>query len=310
MNKVCKKISIIAVCALGVGLVVGILGFVMGGAQSIVLEKNGFRVLSSADYEEVDYVDETFADVKSLKVDVDYFDKVILSEGSTFSVKGNNAKSLGGLDASLNAGTLTVSTKKSHGIQLFNFGFFTSKAVNSGTLEITYPSGATLDKVDLIIDLGNLEMYDLNADKIMLDVDTGKAYLERISASTLNGDMDLGDIEMKDADIKSSTIKCDTGQVKIKNIQSEGMDIDSNLGSVYVEGTLKGKNVFDIDTGDLELILNQSRGETSYFIDTDLGNVNIDGDNRFGSIENRVSGSTSDLHINSDLGDVKIMFNK
>ena len=309
MNTVYKRIAIVAGCIFCVGLLLGIAGFVLGGANSVLFENGRFRVMGSADKEEIDYVDETFENVKDIIIDVDYFSKVILKEGTTFSVKGSNPKSLGGLEAKNTSGTLTVSDSKKRGHLIMDFGFFNNwNLVGDGVLEITYPANANLGKLEVNVNLGDVEISDLNANKIFTDLDAGDISVARISTEQLSIILDLGNCDIDDANAKNSEISCDSGNINIKNFESDGIEVDSSLGDVTIDGSLRGKSDIDLDAGDLKLNLKQSMDDTAYFIETDLGDIVINGDKRRGLVENRIMGAQHNLNLKTDLGNVSLNF--
>ena len=334
MDKACKIICIVAAAALGVGIVFAGIGYFFGGANVIALEKPGFKVIDKDDKNEMDIIDETYTDVKNIKVDVSYFNKVILREGDSFSVKGKNPKHLGGLQANLSAGTLAVTDAKRGKDSIFNFGFITPFGINTfgrfdqEDLIITYPSGSTLGAIELNIDTAKLEVSKLTADRIeatlnlgdtsigditcktlIINTDTGDVSINNVKCDSITMDLDLGKCEIDGIVTEKAILKSDTGDIDITDIESNGSEIDCNLGDLTVKGKLLGKSTIKMDTGTINLDLRQSRDETSYFIETDLGSVNVNGNKSSGSVENRIPGAANTLNINSDLGDVKVSFN-
>ena len=334
MNKVCKTISIVAACVLGLGLLLAGIGYVFGGANSVILEKTGFRVIDSTDKDEVDIVNETYTDVENIVVNVSYFSKIILREGDSFSVKGSNPKIQGGLESSLNAGTLSVSDSKKGSKFVMNLGFTNLFGIGpySGykqeALEITFPKGASLGKVEIISNMGDVEISDLKADRLEANLDLGDSSIDDVTCDTAIIDSDSGKVTIKNMECKSidvildlgaciinglktdeARIESDSGKVDITDIESNGTELSLSLGDLSVKGKLLGNSIIEMDSGSVMLDLRQSRDDTSYSIETDLGSVNINGNKSTGSVENRIPGAKNNLNINSDLGDVKVSFN-
>lgn len=310
MNKACKKIAIVAVLLLAIGLVIAVVGFVLGGTNAIIKDNNGFRVIKSSDTTEIDIVDETFSDVKNISINIDNMDNVVLKKGDSFSVKGRNPKINGGLNATTKNGTLNVSTNKTSGWFIFNFGFLNFWENNEiGNLEITYPENAFLENVDIDIDLGDLQISDLRTDRLSAILDMGSLTLEKSEPKKLILDLDLGACNIDEVSFDNAEIECDKGDVSLFGIDSKGLKLECNMGSVNFEGTLLGKSDLQLDLGSAELTLNQSRTDTSLNISVDLGDVTIDGADK-GSIEENPSGSNNNIEIDAEMGSVDIDFMK
>lgn len=330
MNRACKVIAIVASVVLGFGLILAGIGFIFGGMNSVILEKTGIKVLNSDDIGEIETVDETYTDVTNIKVDVSFFDKIVLKEGDTFSVKGSNPKRLGGLEASLDAGSLLVSDSRIGDKSIINIGFilpFSFAERSNQILEITYPSDASLNRVELDVDAAKVEITDLKADKIegnldfgdltikntnssviIFNLDSGSATLENVECDSIDVDLDLGALEIDGLKTNKTNIDSDSGSVDIKNIESQGAEISLNMGALKIEGMLLGNSEIEMDLGDAVLDLKQSRDETSYSVETSLGSVTINGNKNTGTIENRIPGSKNNIEVSSDSGDIKITF--
>lgn len=311
MNKVCKKISLIAVIILAVGIGVFGVGFFLGGTNPILFEDGHFIVFDKNNRDEVDIIDETFSKVENITIDVDYFDKVVLKEGDTFAVKGSNPKVLGGLKATLDGGTLTIADYSKETLWIMNFGFFNGfGSKDNGPLEITYPSDAVLGDVILNVNMGSVEISDLKANNIAATLDMGDINLDRVESDDIALDLNMGSCDINGMTVEKSFISLDAGDLDIKGVKSGGLEVDSNMGKVSIEGVLLGKSTFEMDMGDLTLLLAQSKDETSFSVNLDLGSVRVNGEKRDGSMENTIKGSKNSIIINSDFGDVKMDFEK
>ena len=309
MNKALKTISIIAVIVLAVGIGLSILGFVLGGANSIYLEKGKFRVINSMDEDEMDIIDETYSNVKNVKIDIDTFSKVVFKEGDSFSVKGRNLRVMGGIEAIQQGETLSIQNKNKGQIFLIDFGFFNRIGIkNNEDLEITYPANTTLNHVEVNIDLGDMEVIGLNAKKIDMELDMGNLNIKESKADSISLDLNLGDCELRDTEFRDADISIDTGNLKAFNFVSDGLEIVNSLGDVNIEGILNGKSEFDMDAGNIKLDLDQYEDDTSLSIESDLGTTVINGQKSGGSVENKIAGAKNSIKIVSDLGDIRINF--
>ena len=93
-------------------------------------------------------------------------------------------------------------------------------------IKITVPEGTQLTSVKAHLDLGDLKLEDISADKLT------------ISES-------LGDIKINGCVFKSAEITENLGDIKMDLPGSEedyGMDLDVSLGDIKVNGENKGNN--------------------------------------------------------------------
>ena len=340
-----RKFAIIAAVILVAGLILAGIGFLSGGMKSVEwVRGKGFVVASEEDNDEIVKVDETFDSFKDIDLNIDTLEKITLKEGDTFSVVGENYEKLGGLKAELQGEKLIVSSQ-SENLKIMNFDFIS--AGKKCEVVITYPKDALLGNVVLKSSLSDLEVHGMNAGDLNFDVDTGDVLIENVKSNSVIGDVDLGECELRGIESENLDVTADTGDLTMENVNSNKSDFEISLGTAEFTNVNLGSSEVKVDTGDVigtdfranGLIMDVSLGsikltnaiiegtseivadtgdvniefamkesDFSYVIDTDLGDVKINGEKKNGSVNVINNASTSSLKIAVDLGSVTLAF--
>jgi DUF4097 and DUF4098 domain-containing protein YvlB len=347
MTKGTKRLTLICVIVLALGIVIGGAGLLMGGMQSVSWGAGGPKIFDENDASQMIVIDERYDGFKNIEINIGYLDKIIIKEGTTFSVKGQVRESHGGLIAELDGGTLTVKNK-STGLILggFSIGPFFNTEKTENRLEVTYPAGTKLSSLNLNTDLSDVEITGLAADKAVIDNDSGDMKISGITGTklTINNDLgdtllenvtegrieidnasgsltlkditggtlfidnDLGEVKAENIDVESADCNNANGDLTYLNFRSGGLKLDNDLGETKISGVLEGISTIENDNGDLKLDLNQPENALSYDIDSDLGDTKVNGKAYGGSAKNSISDARNVLKINSRLGDVTLNF--
>ena len=180
---------------------------------------------------------------------------LIVKEGSDYSLDYRATENLV-MAYKVENGKLIISQKKK-GSMIGN---------NSAVLTLTVPADTQLERVDVGIDVGDVELKNLNADYIEADVD-------------------VGDITVEHAALGQGVIESDTGDVKVKNSSFVQLDISSDVGDVDVESS--------IDISDYSYDLKTDVGEVEVYT-SDYGKKYIK------------DGKNGKVYIRADVGDISV----
>ncbi len=148
-----------------------------------------------------------------------------------------------------------------------------------------------LDKVDIELGAGSMEIGEMVADKVLLEVGAGQ--------------------------IKASQIACDTfdvsvglGEILIDNMQVEKLQGEVAMGHLYLSGAIYEKADVECGMGSLEMVIDGAQADFDYDIDCGMGNIDL-GDDSYGGIaqEKRTSnGASKKMIVKCAMGDVDISF--
>jgi DUF4097 and DUF4098 domain-containing protein YvlB len=127
-------------------------------------------------------------------------------------------------------------------------------------ITITLPEGTELTSASLTMDMGNLEIYDINVADMTITANMGNIELSNIITENLNIEADMGNIELKDCSVTVGTYEasmgnieadgnfssiqavCDMGAISITgdNLKEVRMDLETSLGSIEINGKSVG----------------------------------------------------------------------
>lgn len=157
-------------------------------------------------------------------------------------------------------------------------------------------------KCDLTITVPeDVEIVDLQ-----VELDLGNMDISQIEADTADIRLDLGDLDVKNCSFTKSTIETDLGDMKIA---------DSNLGNATVESDLGNVKVLDCEFEDLEVVADlgnievKSKTDLTDFqiqAEVDMGNLEINGKNYKEAYEQ--AGSDGRLIVNASMGNATVTY--
>lgn len=148
-----------------------------------------------------------------------------------------------------------------------------------------------LDKVDMELGAGVMELSRLDADKVLLEVGAGQIVLSEAVAETLDVTVGMGEIIVKD-------LTADKLLGKV------------GMGHLYLEGSIYDKADVECAMGSLEMVVKGSQDDFDYDIECGMGNIKI-GDNSYGGVaqeKNIDNGASGKMIVECAMGDVNISF--
>ena len=326
-----KKITLIPLIIIIVGVCLAFAGFAAGGMQIPWVDRDGWHTSRGhSNLGALITVDETYKGVKAIDVRVDFVDRVTFKEGSEFAVRGQNYERLGGLKAENSDGVLKVDATRDKRLRGISLSDWQSWLADDTWIEITYPKNAGLgavsveigagqlsvngisaDKLDIVNDFGNVEVTDAGTGTMSVNLSAGDVKVANVSADTLKIINDFGKITLDGASADSLTIKNSAGDIRADSVNTGLLDVVSDFGSVrFGNLVFSGKAEIDQNSGEVELKLDMSEADVSYELTTSAGSVNVDGRKSGGSVINRNSGAAANLIVNSDFGGINVKFLK
>ncbi len=130
----------------------------------------------------------------------------------------------------------------------------------SAKVNVTVPRDTQLDEVGVVLDLGDIRMFDLSMNELDMKASLGNVNLSNVVvAKTADLELNLGDLDVEnctineadvkmdlgDTDVKATigklTVKCDLGDIKVSPINQDAkLDLKCDLGDVTVNGNKMG----------------------------------------------------------------------
>ena len=187
-------------------------------------------------------------------------------------------------EVSLDGGTLTITQrgKVKNSFNLFNIGKNTAK------LEVTIPSDAKITKFTSQIDICDMEIAGFSAED-----------------AEIHGN--VGDIDVNGAAFGSSVITLNTGDLDVEKTALGSGTISVNTGDIDVKQSAFGNLNVTGDVGDIDVELTEDRQAYAIDLSTDIGDVEVFGDDEGKSFSQQGSGSSSpSLTVKNHIGDIKV----
>ena len=265
-----KKIVLIPLIILIIGVCLALAGFAAGGLQGFWVDRGGMH-LKGADLGDLIKVNETYKGFKNIQVNADYIGRVTLKEGDGYTVRGENYERYGGLAASLNGDTLEIEAKREKK-WLANFGLDELWDTESTFLEITYPKGADLGdirvdiamskvsaagiacgKLDIRNDFGSIDVSGASCGDMALRAAAGAVSLAGADVEgTCDIRDDFGNVEMKDVSAKTLSAELSSGSLKASSLDAATMKISSDFGKIVLDGAEAEDMTLKLASGDLQ----------------------------------------------------------
>ena len=270
-----KKIILIPLIILIIGLCIALAGFAAGGMKSFWIDRGGFH-LAGTDNGRLESVDEKYSGFKDIVVEADFLNKITLKEGDAYTVRGRNYERFGGLRAELNGTTLKVTAKRSDnwitsiGIDnLLDWGAHNS---DNSWLEITYPKGSRFGTVTVQTDAGQVEASGIDCEKFDVGADYGNVGVTAVRAGDLSIKADAGKVSVADAGVsgaaaivdrfgdvelssvraESLSVSLDAGRLTARDVSAEVLEVEDDYGEVTLDGAEAESVSLTLSSGDLK----------------------------------------------------------
>jgi hypothetical protein len=301
MGKMTRNLLILAAVLVIFGGIITGVGALLGGARPIALYSDGSNFYTISDAEIVE-INESYGRITEVNIDLDY-SSIKLVEGNSFSLKGSYNSSILSFEITEKDGILTVRGKNRRTIQ-WNLGF---NYRTSETLTLTYPKGTTFKNVDIVLDLGSLEISTLQADSLKLRLSAGSLTGGTISVDSFDARLDLGSCNLRGLTVsKQGEFTMENGSLTLRDSSIHDLTAKNSLGSVNYSGTLTGTAVVDLDLGSLRMDLANPDSELSYRINKDLGSVTVNGRAQGSSVNKTVTSPKCTLDLRTALGSITL----
>lgn len=266
-----NKFFIVIGSLLGVGIILTIVGFCLGGSIKYANLCFDNRKTVSTSLPDISLKDDT--DIQSLKIS-STATKLRIKKGEEFSLSGKNITR-----NEVKDGTWHVESNPSGFLHFFHLSFLSDFEENS-QITITIPRNISLNKLKIDVDAIDFDGEELDCDTVDFDVNAGSIRLDSLKARKAHLELSAGEIRIKHFDIsEKATVDCNMGDIRLgtegnlSDNQCNNLSADCNMGEIRMYGLLTGDSSLDCTMGSLRTYLPGSRENYRISADTTLGSV-------------------------------------
>lgn len=270
------KRVMISLCfgAIGIGILLVILGFSLGG-----MDYGRFYGIRAGE----DSMNMEYSDVKKINFEIDY-GKLEIKNGDRFYVEATN------IDEELfhsevsSQGELKLSYKVRN--RFLNWGInvpFTQGNEIMPTFYVTLPDGILFEEVRLKMGAGTAAVDSMEGEKVTVSMGAGRMMISDIkSENELVMTVGAGEITADTIAAREIKADCGAGKIDIAGAVQSGGRISCGVGSVKMD--LKGKT-----------------DDYGYLVSTGIGKVTINGESYKGTSRVKVNNNSENI-FNLDCG--------
>lgn len=253
MKSIYRVMLGIAFACIGIGIVVGVLGYALNRGRT---GKNHYSYSDIA------------SGVESIDLDVQ-FSKVEIVNGNEFSIEVNNIPENGFISYVENGvWHLEDQYDEDETVNIFGFripiyqGFFSWDIHNEYTpsVVVTLPEDFIAQNVTIKIGAGDLDMEELVAVNCNIKVGAGSMSARQLKITEL-AKLDVG-----------------AGEMVVSNLETQDAELNCGLGSIDIAGEISGDLLADCGMGEILLDLIGEENDYNYYINVGMGNVILNDD--------------------------------
>jgi len=285
MNKRIKKVLVVAVALIALGIVLAGIGFMIGGNNPIRFGPEGFEVGKHGG--NVESFSEELESFNSIDATMDFSDMELLP-GDQYAVEGSFDTAVGKPEIKVENGVLHLQDKGKHNYFNLNINFG-KKNPEAGKIKIYYPKDAAFKDVTLVLDFGKLTVSGINAEQMKIN-------------------MDSGDFTLKDSTVAQGKVSLEFGKLTTKNLDAKGFEVSSSAGDVALSGSFAGLTKVRCDMGQVAIDTAIAKDQYNFDLASDLGQVSIGTEESSSSSVKEQTGGENSLDVKTDMGDIRVNF--
>lgn len=199
---------------------------------------------------------ETYKDVKSIEIDVD-FGEVIIKQGNEFKIESKNIYN-DEFESYMSGDTLVINHDNGSWFEIFNFRGNEDKHIN-GSPEITLyiPKDFHAEDLDISLGAGYMQIEKISADNVTIDAGTGAVNVQSVIV------------------LEEGYFSVGAGEIKVTDIQADNAEIDCGVGNIKMTGLITGESDVSCGVGKVVLDLKGDEKDYNYNVDCGLGSIKI-----------------------------------
>ena len=267
MKSITRVLLILAAIFIVLGGILTAVGLFCGGSAYIGWDKKRHRFVTVENHDYVVSDKIKLEEIKNIEMDLDTENVYLIPTDSDdyyieYAFYSYDKKLV---PYSVDDGTLKV--KYSDNIFVFKFGFDFDDDRDS-YVKIYYPKDAEFESISAYLDMGSLEISELNCKKLDADLDAGSFEAEKCYFEDASIDLDVGSLEFDHVTIGNKLdADLDMGSAELRLVKdgkkSYGFDLDVDMGDIELRDESKGSKY-------------KSDGDNMITVNCDMGDIEID----------------------------------
>lgn len=313
-----KKLIIIALACMAAGLVIGGVGFILGGRPGFYVNASGIHPANSTSSRDYEALEKTKVDPFT-SIDVELNNATMkLIPSDDYYVEYRLLKADNGEQTYTVADDKFTFKENKGRSNVTYINFFSTGPSFFGNSQSCYfnlyvPQDVYFKTVTIFNASGDVSLCDMKAGALTLDLSFGNLQLQTAAADTMDITLSSGDLNAVSMNAKRLNIEDFFGNIKSGSITAETADISLSSGNLDVVtmdcGTLTLNDSFGNVTFDT--FVNQSADISLNSGDFEAGNaklVDVDIDDSFGNVEISFADSLDkySLDLKTDFGSVSL----
>jgi DUF4097 and DUF4098 domain-containing protein YvlB len=312
MSRWVKKLLYTGLCLTAVGTIIFLIGYCTSNNRNFYIKLQNWKV-EYGEYEEntsvinkLDFAElEAFSDVSISVEDIDIEFVSSDSYGISYTLYGEN------VTYDIKDNVLNISdTDKTHGnVYIWNMDFRRSSD-KENVLTIYYPD--TLNNISIKNEYGDVNIYgdvicgkldinndsgdiniqgDISCENFTVDNGSGDANINGVTVKEFSADLEYGDLNISNCNMSDISISMESGDCNIKNCNIYG---NVNITEEFGDVNINSDTVF------------QPEDSYGYNIETELGDVIINGHTYESGVYKENTDKTYVITIKNECGGIKL----
>lgn len=276
-----KKIALVAVVLLGIGVIGTILTFNSNEGLDIVEE---IKAIENENIKDIKI------DTDNSKVEVIPTDesKIILEWSGTKENKDN-------LKVDIVGDKLLIQLKDKQ-FKLFSFDFFDKQS----TIKLYVPD-RVYQSLEVKTDNGRIKVADVNVKKIKVATDNGRIDVNKIEVTNFKGYTNNGRIDLKQVEASETNVETDNGKILLNDVTGKIIGKTDNGAISLLRDDLNSPIELESDNGSITIETKNKPKNALFDAKTDNGRIDVLGgdgrNNIFGNGDNLIKLTTDNGRI-------------
>jgi hypothetical protein len=325
---------------MALGLILGIIGFVCGGAKAVNADQSGIHIsdntlhtkkdLNLASFESID-LDTSAFNVEFVPSDHHGIEMIYYNENCrpTYSVENGTLKvsdearsrTFFNIDFGFlsphntikiylptNAALKDVTIKNESGnVKIGNFSAQTTKIEASfGSIDAF---DVTSNDVTETVKSGDIRMKNVKTNSLTANNEFGNIIAEDISATQLSSVMQSGDFTVRNSKTGNTTITSEFGKITAEDVTTTQLNAKCKSGDMRLSGTFSGKTELKSEFGNINLSTSLPENQYSYGLSIEFGDIRINGSKDEAHMKQN-DNAANNITATNKSGDIDVNFEK
>lgn len=298
-----RTIASIAVCMIGVGVGLSVVGLSLGAHTGVTLTSRGWELSPKAS--EVSYVSgdrqivehEKLPAFSQMDLDIGVANVNIVS-GEDYSISIDIDKNIP-IKYQVKGDRLYVTQQSKNRIG--------GVSMRSGKVTITLPKEATLENNRICTGVGNWLISGFDLGRLTVESGVGNLEIADAVADRLEVEGGVGNITIDNVTSDEMRFTGGMGDFKGRNLVTQKMSAEGGVGNIEIQGTLKGDIVVAGGMGNIEVTTTEPLSAYALDVSKGLGSVRIN-NKKIGGVDDYRSNSSGEylLKVECGVGNVTI----